>query len=31
VRHFYESITAELFRQHSRKVGESYQVDIVRE
>ncbi|SCO78474.1 related to Psi-producing oxygenase A [Fusarium oxysporum] len=31
VRHFYESITAELFRQHSRKVGESYQVDIVRD
>ncbi|KAF5702892.1 fatty acid oxygenase [Fusarium mundagurra] len=31
VRHFYESITAELSRQHSRKVGESYQVDIVRD
>ncbi|KAF4332293.1 Psi-producing oxygenase A [Fusarium beomiforme] len=31
VRRFYESITAELFRQHSRKVGESYQVDIVRD
>jgi hypothetical protein len=31
VRHFYESITAELFRQHSRKVGEFYQVDIVKE
>ncbi|KAK2923217.1 hem peroxidase, animal-type [Fusarium oxysporum f. sp. vasinfectum] len=31
VRHFYESITAELFRQHSRKVGEFYQVDIVKD
>ncbi|KAH8800451.1 heme peroxidase family protein [Xylogone sp. PMI_703] len=31
VRQFYESITAKLFRQHSRKIGESYQVDIVRD
>jgi hypothetical protein len=31
VREFYESTTAKLFRQHSRKVGESYQVDIVRQ
>ncbi|RFU32995.1 hypothetical protein B7463_g3353, partial [Scytalidium lignicola] len=30
VRQFYETITAKLFRQHSRKIGESYQVDIVR-
>lgn len=31
VRQFYESTTAKLLRQHSRKIGESYQVDIVRE
>ena len=31
VRQFYESITATLLRQHARKIGESYQVDIVRE
>ncbi|KAK3937994.1 heme peroxidase [Diplogelasinospora grovesii] len=31
VRQFYESITAKLFRLHSRKIGESYQVDIVRD
>ncbi|KAJ3453403.1 hypothetical protein MRS44_017650 [Fusarium solani] len=31
VRQFYESITATLLRQHGRKIGESYQVDIVRD
>ncbi|KAH7009651.1 heme peroxidase family protein [Ilyonectria destructans] len=31
VRQFYEAITAKLLRQHSRKIGESYQVDIVRD
>lgn len=31
VRQFYESKTESLIRQHSRKVGGTYQVDIVAE
>jgi hypothetical protein len=31
VRRFYEATTANLIRQHSRKIGDLYQVDIVRE
>jgi hypothetical protein len=31
VRQFYESITAKLIRRNSRNIGESYQVDIVKE
>ncbi|KAG8417322.1 hypothetical protein J3459_012415 [Metarhizium acridum] len=31
VKQFYESITAKLIRQHSHKVGESHQMDIVRD
>ena len=31
VRQFYESATESLLRQHSRKVGDSYLVDIVAE
>jgi hypothetical protein len=31
VRKFYEAITLSLIRRYSRKIGKSYQVDIVRE
>jgi hypothetical protein len=31
VRQFYEDVTLELLHQWSRKLGSSYQVDIVRE
>jgi hypothetical protein len=31
VRKFYEAITLSLIRRYSRKIGDSYQVDIVRE
>ncbi len=31
VRRFYEATTAKLIRQHSRRMGDSYQVDIVKE
>ncbi|CAH0021704.1 unnamed protein product [Clonostachys rhizophaga] len=31
VRQFYESITAKLIRRNSRNIGESYQVDIVKD
>ncbi|KAE8166073.1 heme peroxidase [Aspergillus tamarii] len=31
VRKFYESVTMDLLRQHSRKLGSTYQVDIVRD
>lgn len=31
VQQLYESITTDLLRGHSRKLGETYQVDIVRE
>jgi hypothetical protein len=31
VRKFYEAITLSLIRQYSRKLGGSYQVDVVRE
>ncbi|KAF7594156.1 hypothetical protein BBP40_010005 [Aspergillus hancockii] len=31
VRQFYENVTLELLRQYSRKLGSSYQVDIVRD
>jgi hypothetical protein len=31
VRRFYEETTAKLIRQNSRKIGDSYQVDVVKE
>ena len=31
VREFYENLTTNLLKQKSHKLGESYQVDIVRE
>lgn len=31
VRQLYETITTDLLRGHSRKLGKGYQVDIVRE
>ncbi|KAL4935916.1 hypothetical protein BDV06DRAFT_217065 [Aspergillus oleicola] len=31
VRQFYESITADLLHRHSRKLGNSYQIDMVRD
>lgn len=31
VKKFYEKVTMDLLRQHSRKLGSTYQVDIVRE
>ena len=31
VRRFYEETTTKLIQQHSRKIGDWYQVDIVRE
>lgn len=31
VRNFYESVTARLIRENSRKLGNTYQIDIVQE